>query len=39
VDGSMVVMFALLGLGLVIGGAWIIWSNRRRWASRHDSRF
>jgi uncharacterized repeat protein (TIGR01451 family) len=38
-DGSMVVMFALLGLGLVIGGAWIIWSSRRRWDSRHDSRF
>jgi len=30
-------MFALLGLGLVGGGAWIIWSSRR-WDSRRGSR-
>jgi hypothetical protein len=33
----MVVMFALLGLGLVVGGAWIIWSSRR-WDSRRGRR-
>jgi uncharacterized repeat protein (TIGR01451 family) len=31
--GSMVLLFALLGMGLVVGGAWIIW-NSRRWDNR-----
>ncbi|MDO8611616.1 MAG: hypothetical protein Q7R32_02190 [Dehalococcoidia bacterium] len=35
-EGSVVVMFVLLGLGLVVGGAWIIWSSRR-WDSRRGS--
>ena len=37
-DGSMVLLLALLGLGLVGGGAWVIWSSRR-WDSRRGSRF
>ena len=36
-DGFAVILFALLGLGLVVGGAWIIWSSRR-WDNRRGSR-
>ena len=37
-DSATLILFALIGIILIGGSAWIIWSNRR-WEDRHGGRF